>query len=174
MEIILNGILKAGSTNTIDVAHNIRTGVYNCFFGEIFYDASNRILSPGVATQKAFDVEHIIGPYKIANRSLVYPMPTWTEREEDFSHRTVEIVVIVLLIIAIINSAVWLVYLLINRSKKEIVASSPLFLACMLIGSIIIYASVFFWMPAHMSDAGCSIHVAFLMAGFMLLFGYVI
>lgn len=168
---ILHGIRFAGNLDPIEVSHAIRTHIYNCFYGEIYFDARNQILSPGVALQASYGVDHIIGPNTIATKQLVYPMPTWKERVEDFSHRGVEIAVIVVTCLVILNSIGWLIYLIIKRKKREIVASSPLFLAFMIIGSIIVYIGVLLWMPAHMTNAGCSAHVAFLMAGFMFLFG---
>lgn len=64
-----------------------------------------------------------------------------------------------------------LIVVFIYRNEKEFVANSPIFLGSMLVGSILIYVSLFFWTPTHKTDAGCSLHVAFLLIGFLLLFG---
>lgn len=164
-------MLAVDSTNVEVVSDAVRRNIFHSFVGDIFYDAQNRILNPGIVYQYTFEALNVLSPHTFSNGTLVYPMTPWDKRVLNTSYSGIEIAVIVFLVLAILNSLAWLVVVIIHRNEKEFVANSPLFLCSMLVGSILIYISIFFWTPTHKSDVGCSIHVAFLLFGFLLLFG---
>lgn len=165
-------MIAANSTEDIvSIADSIRRNIYTSFVGDIYYDAQNRIMNPGIVIQYAYESHNALGPYTIANESLIYPMPTWAQRVQRTNYSAIEIVVFVFLVLSILNSIGWLIYVVYNRQKKEITANSPIFLVSMLVGSILVYISLFFWTPTHKTNVGCSLHVALLLFGFLLLFG---
>src|SRR5690606_34302512 len=130
-----------------DIAHAIRTGVFNSFLGEITYSSQNSNLNPGIIFQNAYNVSNIIGPYTVSNSSLIYPMPKWDERYESRKIEPIEIAVIIFSSLFILNSLAWAIYVIIKRKEKVIYASSPVFLVSMIAGSILIYISILLWMP---------------------------
>lgn len=171
-ETILAGMMAADNTDdVVIVADAIRRNVHTSFIGDISYDAQNRITYPGVIIQYTYETHNALAPYTISNESLIYPIPTWKERSPRTKYGALEIVVMIFAILSILNSIGWLVYVVYNRERKEIAANSPIFLISLLIGSILVYISIFFWTPTHKSSVGCNLQVAFLLFGFLLLFG---
>jgi len=108
---------------------------------------------------------------------LIYPAPTLTERKPPTTHMsTVEIIIIVLTSISILHALAWLLYLFCNRKHRVFVASSPVFLGTMLVGSLFFYASIFAWLPNYhfVTDVSCSLRVWLLALGWVLCCGYAI
>lgn len=172
MELIVAGINASKSTDPQKVADYIRRNFHTSFIGEFSFDARNTVLYPSNSVQYVGKYANILAPQAILNGSLIYPMPTWKERVYEDKYSGIEIAVMVILAVCIINSIAWGIVIIIKRKEKNIVASSPIFLVCMLIGSVFIYVSLYFWTPNMKTSAGCSLHVAFLLFGFTLLFGY--
>ena len=134
-EAILNAIMNLDSVDIDVVSDAIRRGIFSSFVGEISFDAQNQILLPGVSYQIINDsVLNILGPHGVSNNSLVFPMPVWKERKMRSTYHNIEIAVLVFLILALINSLIWLIVIIAIRDRKEVVASSPIFLVSMLIG----------------------------------------
>lgn len=173
VEIIVSAVNISQSLDPRVVSDYIRRNIYQSFIGEFSYDARNVLLYPSNSVQYVGRYLNILAPNTIVNGTLIYPMPTWDEREFKDEYSGIEIAVMVILSVFIINSIIWGIVIWIKRKEKVIVASSPIFLVCMLIGSVFIYVSLYFWTPNMKTTAGCSIHVAFLLFGFTLLFGYV-
>lgn len=171
-ESILNSMITANSTEVRSVSDALRKYNYTSFLGVIDFNAQNVMMHPGVLSQNiANATTTVIAPLSISNHVLVYPMPEWKKRSIRSGFEKIEISVIVVVSILLVNSVAWFIYVIISRKKKEIAASSPIFLGSMLTGSILIYLSLIFWMPNHVTKAGCSLNVAFLSIGFVLLFG---
>lgn len=141
-ELLLFGIEKSQAFDTPTLAHAIRTSTFNSFVGEFTFTAEGDNMYPGISLQGTYTHSNIIGPYSIVNATVIYPIPTWDERYEHNTLSGIEIAVIVILCIAILNSVGWIVYTVINRNEKKIIASSPLFLGCMLSGMSRLYFNV--------------------------------
>lgn len=133
-ELILYGIETSGSFDSSSVAHAIRTATYPSFTGEISFKSDGSNMNPGISLQRNYTSYNIIGPSEVVNASVIYPIPTWNERLPNEGLLVVEIIAIILLCLAVVNSLGWCIYIIIHRDKKQIVASSPLFLTSMLIG----------------------------------------
>lgn len=189
-EIVLNAIEKSQSFNEKDIIQYIRIETLNSFLAEIMFSSNNANLNEGIAIQLAKNKKNILSPAVVSNASIVYPMPTWEERIESKKYHPAEITMSVFLVLGMINSIAWAIFIIIFRKERKIAAASPLFLISMIIGmfilfiicisinlfkigSILIYISLFLWMPMHTNTSTCILFVPFLLIGFMLLFGYI-
>jgi len=93
-------------------------------------------------------VRQIIGPPLAQLHDAIHPFPRWDEREfdDDFGSMA-EIVMTVCVLLFIISSFIWLVFVVMNWKHDAIKAASPAFLVVILFGSFVLYASVFSFMP---------------------------
>lgn len=131
---LLNAIEISNSFDEAKLTHTIRTEVFKSLIGEIRYDSRNGNLNEGVAVQIVGNRDNIFSPAIFSNASLIYPAPTWDERVEVSKYHATEIAINIIVPIFILNSLGWAIYIIIFRKERKIIASSPIFLICMLIG----------------------------------------
>eukprot|EP00028_Trichosphaerium_sp_Am-I-7-wt_P004387 CAMPEP_0168532174 /NCGR_PEP_ID=MMETSP0405-20121227/16027_1 /TAXON_ID=498012 /ORGANISM="Trichosphaerium sp, Strain Am-I-7 wt" /LENGTH=406 /DNA_ID=CAMNT_0008557399 /DNA_START=430 /DNA_END=1647 /DNA_ORIENTATION=- len=100
----------------------------------------------------------IIGPPATKQADLIYPMPKWHERVFDpkYGHWT-EILVTVLAILFFAINIGWAVFLPVNLESPKVKASSPLFMGLMLVGSCLLYGSVFAMLPNVVTTFTCNL-----------------
>jgi len=106
-----------------------------------------------------------------------------------FLGSTQEIIILTASFIAIFISLIWAIYTIKNRKDERIIASSPLFMLLILLGSVLLYSSCFAWFPRSkiifsphsdfliqfffsvVTKATCILRIWLLDIGFTLLFG---
>lgn len=172
-ELILNAIYNAKSLNLYDIDNALGRTRMNTMIGLISYAADNSILNPGIGYQRTNKgYYNLISPGSVSNSTLVYPMPKWNERIKNNSIGVLQILVMIFTCIMILNSIGWIIYIYLYRKHKIIISSSHIFLISMLIGSIIIYISLFFWHPLNNTyESFCYLYVWILSIGFTIFFG---
>jgi len=99
-------------------------------------------------------------------------VPTWKERE-DYSTETQaeEIVVIIITSIGMLWTLILIPVLLHFWNNQVIRASSRIFLLLILIGSLLVHASVFTFSPSQISDTTCNLSIWLCVIGIVLMFG---
>lgn len=167
-------ITKTGSIDPILVFQAFPTILMNSFFGKIAFNGFGHNDAKNVANVQ-LNSEHgleLISPLSASTASMIYPIPTWSERvwvKRPFDYAG-EKAVAVIVGLAILFSIVMAVLTFVYRSTKAIVASSPLFLFIMLTGSVMLYAGILTW-TLTTSDALCMAHWWLIGIGFILMFG---
>eukprot|EP01123_Difflugia_compressa_P000448 TRINITY_DN10527_c0_g1_i1.p1 TRINITY_DN10527_c0_g1~~TRINITY_DN10527_c0_g1_i1.p1 ORF type:complete len:633 (+),score=80.52 TRINITY_DN10527_c0_g1_i1:283-1899(+) len=144
------------------------------FFGPLGYNGwgwNDKIVSLIVQRDENKTVR-IVFPTGTATNDIVYPFVKWESRifESYFLKEPTEKAMFALFIFFLVFNIFCLLFLIKNWKARSIVASSPVFLSIMLIGSVLMYSTVPVWMLY--ADAGsCHLRVWFLSFGFTLLFG---
>lgn len=167
-EILLKSMQNANTIDDVDIIlDELKFSRFNTMLGEIYYSSENENQNGGVSLQKLPDHMGIIGPYQISNISLIYPMPTWSEREYRTKYHPSEIAMIVMLSIAIVNIVAWLTILILKQIQtlESIVIS---------IGGLCILATIILWMPSHVSVASCITIPILLCIGLTAIIGMIV
>lgn len=151
-----------------------RTVLVSSFYGKIGFNGYGQDDAKSLAnTQRnRTDGIELVSPLSAATASIVYPMPTWTDRifaPKWFSGAS-QIAILVIVLIAAAFSIFMAVLTFVFRQAKGIIASSPLFLYLMLLGSLFIYAGILTW-PLHTNSAMCMLHWWLLGLGFTMMYG---
>lgn len=167
-------VSRSNSLDPMTVFSGFPRLLMNSFFGKIGFSGFGQNEAKSVAnTQRnRTDGVGIVSPLSAATAALLYPMPTWDDRtfKPKWYSDPSEIIIFVLVALATLFS-ILMAALTFGYSKyKAILASSPLFLYLMLVGSVMIYAGIITW-PLHTSSALCMIHWWLLGIGFILMFG---
>lgn len=173
----LYAIKNSPSNSTDDVMDTLRRSQVVSFMGTSAFDVNGRQTMPSLMMQLTQNgsTTHIVGPPLAATATLIYPIPTWSERA--FSPRwgsSVEIAAVVLMSIGVVSNVIWVLLIVINRENDIIRASSPVFCLTLLLGGTIAYLSILSWMPNFVNNASCSFRALALPLGFMMLFGSLI
>lgn len=171
--LLSNAILKAfNSSDKASVEQTLRSEQLMSFMGRTQFDQNRRQLMDNLVVQRRAGADAVIGPAIAARATIIYPMPKWEERffSRKWGHWT-EIISTVLMSIGVVLSLVLCALLFAYRKNPVIFASSPMFCALMLAGSIVIYVSNIFWMPNLASDVVCNLRAWIMPIGFMLQFG---
>jgi len=144
------------------------------FCGECEFDQfGQNIGRAGLTHQIDEDIEYqIIAPLFAVTDQFVYPAPKWDERETTYGwyKHTSELVIIGVVACAILLTVSIIVWVLIYREHTVIRASQPMFVVLTLIGTILMYSSVFFW-TLHTDDLHCNLTRWLLAIGFGLTYG---
>lgn len=146
----------------------------NSFMGKTTFDVENRQTLLSLVTQilNASTITNIIGPAQAAAAPLIYPMPTWQERI--FNPKwgsAVEKVATAFMVLGAVISIAWLIFLFYYWKHPVVYAASPLFCVTIVVGSMLVYGSVFTWMPNLVNDSTCAMRAWLLPLGFMTMFG---
>lgn len=172
IELALNGLINSRLTSRYSIIDSIRRSKYDSLIGKISFASDNTHLISGIGYQIINnDTKNLLFPGVLSNATLVYPSPTYEERVKNSGIKEIEIAVYVFVSILIINSALWILYIFLNKDKTPIKSSSPIFLIGMLIGSIVIYSSLIPLSPSLVSTTSCILTPWLLSIGFILLFG---
>lgn len=163
---------KDNSTAAINTA--LATGQFSSFMGTSAFDTSSRqtLASLAIQMMNSTKVNNVIGPALAAADTLVYPIPSWDERifNPKWGNGT-EIAGAVLMCIGGVATIAWIIFLIVHWNHRVIVAASPLFLLTILLGSLIVYVSIFSWMPNLINSSICNLRAWLLPLGFMTMFG---
>jgi hypothetical protein len=165
---------NARDNTTLGINTALATGQLKSFMGTSAFDTSSRQTLSSLAVQLLNNATqvNVIGPALAAAEALIYPMPTWEERVFDpkWGHGT-EIAAAVLMCLGGAATIGWLVFLAAHWKNRVITAASPLFLVTIILGSLIVYISIFSWMPNLINDSVCNLRAWLLPLGFMTMFG---
>lgn len=114
----------------------------------------------------------VLYPLGAATADMIFPIPKWAERNftDTYLGTPAETGLTVFTAILMFISVALLVFLLFNYSNPWIFASSPVFLAFILLGSLIQYSTVFAW-ARQANTASCTIRYWLLVLGFVVMFG---
>lgn len=150
------------------------TVLVSSFYGKIGFNGYGQDDAKSLAnTQRnRTDGIELVSPLSAATASIVYPMPTWTDRifaPKWFSGAS-QIAILTIVLIAAAFSIFMAVLTFVFRNAKGIIASSPLFLYIMLLGSLFIYAGILTW-PLHTNSFMCMFHWWLLGLGFTMMYG---
>lgn len=167
-------ISKTASIDARTVFEAFSTTLMNSFYGKIGFNGFGQDDAKNVANVQIGEDNslEIVSPLSASTASLIYPIPTWNERvwvKKPYSYAG-EQAVAAITGCAILFSLVMAILTFIYRNTKSIVASSPLFLFIMLIGSIMLYTGILTW-TLTTSDVLCMLHWWLIGIGFILMFG---
>jgi len=144
------------------------------FCGEYEFDQFGQNLGrSGLTVQLDENVEYqIIAPLFAVTDQFVYPAPKWDERETTYGwyKYTSELVILCMVASVILITLGLIVWILIFHNHIVIRASQPLFVILALVGTIVMYCSIFFW-TLHTDDVHCTLVRWFLAIGFGLTYG---
>lgn len=101
-------------------------------------------------------------------------MPTWAERRLPSGFLPVEIVAFAVIAFCLFNTAMWAIIIFYYRNHPFLRAGSPLFLAAMLFGAMLIFVGLAQSAPSYVSSTGCVVRVWFVAAGTTFLHGSLI
>lgn len=98
----------------------------------------------------------VVSPLEFSKTKLVYPVPTYEEREEDLGYYkyTEEIVFTVLAAVVILANVVLIVLLFVWKENDTLRKSQPEFIQLVLLGFILVCCSIFSW-QLYVTEAGC-------------------
>jgi hypothetical protein len=172
----MNAIVNAASKNFVDIIESMQRSTMATFMGESSMDVKNRQTMDSLVVQfLSNNNSNVIGPPLAAAATLIYPMPTWHERNfQSQWGSSVEIVGTIFLSLGLLIVAGWSIFLFIHRTHPIIKAASPVFCAFVLIGALLIYVSIATWMPNLISDGMCKARSWILPIGFILMFASMI
>jgi cell division protein FtsB len=172
--IFSNALKVAASNSSQDILTALSTAQFSSFMGTSVFDAGRRQTLAALVVQLTNNgsSSNVVGPALAAVEQLIYPIPTWEERifAPKWGHG-VEIAGAVLMAIGGAVNVAWIIFLIIHWNHRVIVAASPLFLLAMLLGSLIVFVSIFSWMPNLINDSICNLRAWLLPLGFMTMFG---
>jgi len=173
-----NAISTANSNTSDELLASMSISQLASFMGTSAFDAIRRQTLSALVVQYTHNatLHHVIGPALAAADSLIYPMPTWSERvfNPKWEANGTEVASVVLICFGGVSSLAWALFLLIFWRNRVVYAASPLFLLTILIGSVLVYVSIFTWMPNLVSDSVCNLRAWLLPLGFMTMFGSLI
>jgi len=172
--VLQRAIEKSISMDPDVIARNIELSTLESFYGRTAFNPDHTQLIESTPVQFVNKTVHLVGPSLGFNLSdFVYPMPMWNDRQvtQEFGDATIEWVFTGILIFAAIISVFLIFAVVIMRSHKLIKASSPTFMIGILLGSILVYASVIFMAPGIIGAWSCNLAVWLYGLGFSLLFG---
>ena len=114
----------------------------------------------------------IVYPLGAATRNFVYPAPTFEERvfNSKYMHTTLEAVLAIIVGVFMFISVLLLVLLVYFRTHQHVLAASPVFLAAILVGSLLMYSVYFSW-TLIATTVTCHLRIWLLGLGFVLMFG---
>lgn len=167
-------LARATSDTVASVRSSFNTILINSFFGKIGFNGFGQNDAKALAnTQRnRTDGVDLVSPLSAATASIIYPMPTWSDRifAPKWYNRPSEIAILTVALVMAVFSILMGILTFVFRNTKGIVASSPLFLYLMLAGSLLIYAGVITW-ALHTTTFLCMLHWWLLGLGFTVMYG---
>eukprot|EP00028_Trichosphaerium_sp_Am-I-7-wt_P002635 CAMPEP_0168528386 /NCGR_PEP_ID=MMETSP0405-20121227/13218_1 /TAXON_ID=498012 /ORGANISM="Trichosphaerium sp, Strain Am-I-7 wt" /LENGTH=639 /DNA_ID=CAMNT_0008551781 /DNA_START=78 /DNA_END=1995 /DNA_ORIENTATION=- len=144
------------------------------FCGEFEFDRFGQNLGRNGLTYQYDDdlIDQIVAPLFAVTSRFIYPAPKWDERKTTYGwyKYTSEVVILSLVSAAILITVSLMIWVLIYQNNRVIRAAQPVFVVLTLIGTIIMYCSVFFW-TLHTDDLHCNLVRWLLAIGFGLTYG---
>jgi ABC-type branched-subunit amino acid transport system substrate-binding protein len=172
--VLHKAIERAGSLNTEDVRHQIALFNEPSFIGQIGFSSwgQNNVKDVIVLQADTNFKLQIVYPLGSATANMIYPAPTFDERvfKPVYMGKLSERVLAAVVGFFICISFGLCVFLVATRYNRMMIAASPLFLATILIGSIILYASYYSWL-LESRIAACYVRFWLIGIGFVTMFG---
>jgi exosortase/archaeosortase len=169
--LVYNAIKAAQTVDQKAVADSLRRATTDTFVGKFSFDTFNAQQLTGTLNQIVNDSLFAISPLSVQEVELIVPMPTWSQRTMEKNWTAVEIAAIVILSLSLINTIYWAAWVVMNRTDKTVIASAPVFLGGMLMGSVFIYIAMFLSIPMFLTTGLCGARVWILALGTTLLMG---
>lgn len=165
-EIMLKSMQVAESTDDMDlILDKIKRTRFNTMLGELYYSPQHENQNSGISLQKFPDQIGIFGPYQVSNTSLIYPMPTWEQRDYKPDYHRNEVIGISLISINIVIIIVWFVVLLLKRQQTiEFLIIS--------FGLLLIMIMSLIWSPHHTYTSTCVARPILTTLGLLMIIGY--
>lgn len=172
---ISNMMIKAKDNSTEEWQRLMPLTNFNSFLGRISFDIERRQLMDSLFVQYIDGEPRVIGPALAAAQTMVYPMPTWQQRQfqQQWGH-SVEIASVVFIVLAGVLMFGWMMFIIVYWKNKVIIAASPLFCLLVIIGAMMVLLSLFSWMPNLVSTHMCQVRPWLLPVGFIIMFGALI
>jgi hypothetical protein len=167
-------IERAGTLDTDAIRIQINQFNEPSFVGQIGFSSWGQISVKDVILVQAdqnFDLQ-IVYPLGSATSTLIYPAPTFEERifnAKYLSERSERVLAGFSAFFILISIAL-IVFTLVNRNDRFIMAASPLFLCAILVGSIMLYSAFYMWV-LHAYSALCYLRFWLIGLGFVTMFG---
>ncbi len=144
------------------------------FYGQLQFNTFGQIVETGTGAtlQVNKDTQDmIILPIAAAANDMIYPMPTFEERQEVVSWygTQAELGIVVVAGVGILCCIVLMILFAVWRDRPQIIASSLLFVELIIVGAIMIYASLFFWV-LETTTTMCNLRYWLSGVGFVLMF----
>jgi hypothetical protein len=170
---LMEAIKRAGSLNEGDVTFALSRLDLETLKGRIAWSGDHANL--GVASFMQFQNGSMktVGPLTARSANLIFPIPSWEDRQyiaKPYS-LAAEWGVTVLFAVGILTNIVFGAILIKYWSNPVIRASSPIFLVVILVGTSILYSTIWVWMPTLANTASCHLRFWMLVVGFGLTFG---
>lgn len=172
--IYTNALVNSPSNRTSDVIQTITSSQISSFMGTSSFDVNHHQTLSALVLQwlDSTQTTNVIGPALAAAEALIYPIPTWTQRIFAPTWGSgAEIAGTVLMALGGAVSLAWTAFLFRHWRHRVIHAASPFFCLAIVLGSLVVFVSIFSWMPNLISDSICSVRVWLLPLGFMTMFG---
>lgn len=153
---------------------SLSTSQLTTFMGTSAFDVFHRQTIAALVTQFGSTTSEVrvVGPATAAADEFVYPMPHWNERTyKQKWGRGVEIAGVVLMAVGGAITLFWTIFMFAHWRHPVMLAASPVFCLAVLGGSLLVFASIFNWMPNLISDSICNLRPWLLPLGFMIMFG---
>lgn len=165
----------AESFSQSDVLQAMERINMNTFMGQFFFgvDHTNRLAC--VFLQFVNGSRIVIGPplAQFEDARIIHPFPKWYERsfEPQFNGYPSEWAFFALALFFSLVSVGFIIFTAVKRKSPIIKASSPNLLFAFLVGSILLYSSLFTWTLTNVTAAGCYLQSWLLSFGFTTMFG---
>jgi len=173
--LLQESINKANSLDQIKVANEMKRINLDTFLGKLSFNVHNEQMLEGPFIQytNTSDEAVVVGPLLNALATFIYPMPTWEERifDTSFGNYISEWIILSCVLICVIISLSFGAFILFNINTKVIVGASPVFLAGIIIGSLMIYGGVLCLTPDNMTTLRCHLRLWLVFVGTSVLFG---
>eukprot|EP00029_Vermamoeba_vermiformis_P005650 TRINITY_DN2019_c0_g1_i1.p1 TRINITY_DN2019_c0_g1~~TRINITY_DN2019_c0_g1_i1.p1 ORF type:complete len:811 (-),score=194.85 TRINITY_DN2019_c0_g1_i1:136-2568(-) len=139
----------ARSSDPTQVARALGTINMRSFYGLLQFSPFGQLTTTTVATVQ-YDqtvATYLVSPLSSAEMDAIYPAPTWSERIENPSwYKTPAEIAIVTIAGAGVAFCLFLMILFyVWRDKPQIVASSLIFVELIMLGALMMFASIFLW-----------------------------
>ena len=83
-EVLMAAINESQSLNSAILVNTIKHGCYPTLYGNITFDVNGQAALDILVVQMQDDLEYAqVYPYADAKAEVIYPMPTWTEKDCD-------------------------------------------------------------------------------------------
>jgi ABC-type branched-subunit amino acid transport system substrate-binding protein len=163
---------RAGTLNLDEVNEHLSRVNDVSFYGLLQFTGGQLASYLGVTTQ--FDVENsvqVVTPLASQAVDVVYPMPTWNERVENFAwySQGAEIGLIVVAGFGFLVCWTLIIIMCVWRERPPIATASVALCTICLAGTSLVFGSIFFW-TLEVDNNGCLTRYWLFVIGFTMVF----
>eukprot|EP00029_Vermamoeba_vermiformis_P003667 TRINITY_DN14207_c0_g1_i1.p1 TRINITY_DN14207_c0_g1~~TRINITY_DN14207_c0_g1_i1.p1 ORF type:complete len:770 (-),score=68.29 TRINITY_DN14207_c0_g1_i1:85-2394(-) len=174
-EIYQTALTTALSFSQSDVLAAMERINMNTFMGQFFFGADHTNRLSCLFVQFVNGTRIVIGPplAQFEDNRVIYPFPKWDERSfvSQFNGYPSEWAFFTLALFFSLVSVGFIIFTAVKHKTPVIKASSPNLLFAFLVGSILLYSSLFTWTVTNVTAAGCYLQSWLLSFGFTIMFG---